>query len=136
MNAVAESFTPDEALTMVQSSLLDIGPRKPLGYMPLSTLAKCNVSVSYMEQKLLSRGLFVERITGGCVDGGAGALFAADLESLDALIVSRMGVCLSMGWPILARDFVRKVASTWVPEEEYPELHELIGRAFGDKRFQ
>lgn len=121
-------WTSDEKERLLRD-LFGVGPTKPLGYLPLSTIRRCDRSVEDVASCLISRGLYTLENPFGIV--GTGALYAAHGPSLLALLERSVGMLQGAGWPTTVPGFVQRVSEQWVDEKESPALYELVGRAFG-----
>jgi|GEM_PF-2309313 len=128
---------PDDVLAADQArcmaDLWKVGPEKPLGYLPLSTIGGyCGESAARVKSVLKARGLDVRVFHEEClIDAGAGALYAFDPAALQRLLDENLATLLLAAWPTRAADFVRKVASGWICARRFPALYTVIARAFG-----
>ena len=128
--------------------LLDVGPGKPLGYLPLTTLRRHGLQPRAFRRSLVQRGLktrlFVRpeyvmlppragRQFSLAVQREHAHLYAWHEPSLQAMLDAHRDVLRSNRWPTKAGGFVQRVASRSAKE---PHLYRLVGRAFNDQRPQ
>lgn len=113
--------------------LLIVGPRKPIGYLPLDTIEAGGYDVNDLIQKLASDGLQVLR-TGGIV--ASGALYAWDRDALQKLLDRNLRTLEQAGWPVDVDSFVMHIIEQAISFRENPALYRVIGLAFNDERFQ
>lgn len=108
-----------------------VGPGKPLGYLPLSTLMeKCHIDPKAMREELENKGLKVMILTGGETGVGSGALFAYDEESLKKFLEEKAAILKKAGWPTNPESFIRHLR---ISADKKTDLFDLIADAFGDK---
>lgn len=119
------------------SDLLTVGPGKPMGYLPLATIAGCGRGFEALAAELEAKGLHT-RVTPPAPEGkiGSGALYVADLAELEKLIAPHRALLEASGWPTDAKGFFEKVGDVSVRQGTNPPLYVLIGRAFNDERFR
>lgn len=111
----------------------NLGPYKPLGYLPtgsLSSYFRSNVEDEIERAKKSSYAfqLFPE----APILGGDGILFVYDRESLQSLLDEHSDVLNEAGWPKDADSFVERVSNEWAPPKT--KLKDLVADAFGDKK--
>jgi hypothetical protein len=113
-------------------SLWKVGPKKPLGYLPLSTIkGYCGESLSRVMLVLVGRGLDVRVFDPATCAVGSGALYVSDREALQRLLDEHLATLLLAAWPPWASEFVQRVAAEWIGGSQQPALYTLIARAFG-----
>lgn len=120
----------------VLRDLFGIGPDKPLGYLPLSTLEDCKYAPETMVRTLRARDLYVRIYTQPECDVGSGALYASDLRALAGLLAQNKDVIIEAKWPMEPLAFFDRVARIAVSERKDPFLYRVIGLAFADPRFK
>jgi len=117
--------------------LFDIGPQKPMGYLPILTIEECGhdpnlVCINLVKERKLYAKFFTQEECGVWT----GALYAADITALEKLLQKNVSILERTGWPTKGEDFVANVARVSVSDDhETGDLYGLIGRAFGDPRF-
>ena len=127
---MSENPFNDQSEGRYLNNLLDIGPDKPLGYLPLFTLRDlCMVDPIEVAEYLRQRGLETREWDQSFCHVGSGALYAYDRRSLQILLDRNLKVLNEAGWPNQADDFVVQVATTCV---EQPHLFDLVADAFAD----
>lgn len=131
----------------IMRDLLDVGPRKPLGYLPLTTLRRHGyeprafrraATVSGLTTRLFVRDSYVmlppyrgRRRFPLAVQREHAHLYVWHEPALQAMLDAHRDVLRDNRWPMKASAFVRKVSRVSADE---PRLYRLIGRAFADKR--
>ena len=109
------------------SDLLKVGPDKPVGYLPLSTLESMEVDIDNLSNELRKKGLVVKRLSTQESRVASGALYVYDREALRQLLYESRYILAMHEWPLDPDEFVLhlKVLAPRGP------LHDLISRAFG-----
>lgn len=130
----ASTETPEE----VMRDLRDVGPAKPMGYLPLQSITEfCGIPLADAIEEAQVRGLtwcvFEESPDSHIVSG---ALYVWDRAALGALLQVNRDILAIAEWPLDPDDFVAKVDRVTVYEDIFPALYELIGAAFADERFR
>lgn len=117
----------------VMSDLWRVGPTKPLGYLPLSTLKRHGFEAGALAAHFDRLGFGTRRFSPRETVIASGALYVFHRTLADLLYEYR-ALLASYGWPTEPQAFVQKVATVEVPEDGSAPLHHLIARAFGDPR--
>ncbi len=114
------------------SDLRLVGPEKPLGYLPVSTLIDlCKVNPDEIIEELKKKGL--KTITLNQEDsriGSMGALYVYDEDALTSLLKNNEAVLKKANWPTDPELFIKHLKNT---AEAKTELFNLVADAFGDK---
>lgn len=115
------------------NDLYQVGPQKPLGYLPLDTLTDvCKVNPEKLEQELQSKGLkTIQLDENESRIAHKGALFAYDENALQQLLDKHCDILEKSGWPNTAEAFIRNLK---IRVEAKTDLFDLIADAFGDKK--
>jgi hypothetical protein len=109
-----------------ENDLLTVGPRKPLGYMPLDELE----DPVGLVPELQSRGLVVMVLGPSECSVKGGAMVAYDVQALGQLLKSRSGVLTKNRWPSDPDVFARYHMSHNAPFRT--DLYDLIADAYAD----
>ena len=120
----------DQSKKKYLNHLLDIGPDKPMGYLPLNDIRNlCKVNYIELMNYLKQKGLEVKKWDRSFCSVGSGALYAYDKNSLQNLLDHNFSILDDADWPRKADEFVVKVATTYANK---PFLYDLVADAFGD----
>jgi hypothetical protein len=115
----------------ILDDLRNIGPDKPLGYLPISTINKYLKSdMQNLIREAEEKGLFVKIFRDGEVPITGGALFMADVTALDQLIKLHERTLKAFGWPIEPKEFLEYVATRHAPNKT--KLFDVVADAFAD----
>jgi hypothetical protein len=114
----------------IVSSLAEVGPEKPLGYLPLYTVR----DVLHMDPHALARDAAARGLSAVMFDADAcciksGALYLFDRRAFDGILQSSAATLLSNGWTVDVDQFVARIAREWV-DPTHP-VAPVIRRAFG-----
>lgn len=120
-----------DAMTLL-TDLRNVGPSKPLGYLPIETIEARGAVVADVTTRLQERGLWAQVLRHGIVVGDA--LYAGDLSALQKLLDGHKGVLRDAHWPLDAARFIKYVATVQVADES-SALYRLIAIAFRDNRY-
>jgi hypothetical protein len=115
------------------SDLYRVGPDKPIGYLPLSTIKKAGAEPRRLYKEMKGRGLSAHLFSEGESQVCSGALYVWDVHSLQKLLDINTDILDAAGWPRAAEEFVKRVV---VDFAEYGSIYELVGVAFADKRWK
>lgn len=116
----------------ILSDLKDVGPQKPLGYLPIDTLKDiCGVDVEGFAETLRDKDLktIVLSMKESRV-GWNGALYAYHEDSLRKLLKEHEELLVKYGWPSEPEAFVRYLNNLAPPKTL---LFDLVADAFNDK---
>ena len=112
--------------------LLEVGPEKPLGYLPFHTIsALCKVDYRELEKYLRERGIEVMKFSRFFCKVSSGAFYAYDREALQKLLDKNQGTLKDFRWPTQADQFVKKVAKKYAPGRT--PLYRLVAETFADR---
>lgn len=114
--------------------LFTVGPRKPLGYLPVSTILACGWDVTTVSLRAAQAGNEAVWYPGSMCNVASGAVFVWHEASLQALLDANRDILIAADWPLLVNRFVLQVSNTMAPIDT--PIYELIGVAFNDRRFQ
>lgn len=116
----------------ILSDLSEVGPNKPLGYLPIDTLVEvCGVDIEAYKHTLNQQGLKTLQLSMKESNvGWNGALFAYHEESLKQLLEERKSVLIDYHWPTDPEQFVRHLN---VPAPSKTPIFDLIADAFNDR---
>lgn len=107
-----------------------VGPGKPLGYLPVSTVIKLGFDVTALMLKYAGKGLRTFVVSQEDSNVSSGALYVFDREALARLLESRRQVLVDAGWPTDPESFVLRLKET---ADRKTALYDLIADAFADK---
>jgi hypothetical protein len=115
------------------NDLFWVGPSKPLGYLPISTIKDEGKSVRDIMEWAGNVGIRCVAFTEFESRVSSGAVYVWHESALQALLDSNRDILTRTEWPIIANDFVSQVVTENARD---PALYELIGVAFNDFRFR
>lgn len=110
----------------------NLGPHKPLGYLPIDTLSSYfHSDVQHEIERARQKGFKYLVLSPKETDiGHEGALFIYDESSLKQLLEEHRETLVKGHWPTDPEAFTRKVASVFV--HDGTPLREVVDRAFGE----
>ncbi len=129
----------DSALEEERQKELDkirqLGPRKPMGYLPIEDLAPAFKTTVEKEKEIAEKSGYSVLIfdKDGWSDGGEGAIFVYHAEALREFLLENAYFLNAEGWPTDPKAFVEHVAKIPV-ERDRRDLFNVIAGAFGDFR--
>ena len=119
----------------LMNDLYLVGPNKPLGYLPISTIEEiCHLDIQTVIDECRSRDLTTLLYGEDDCNVASGALFAVDEQSLSQLLQINKELLDAHGWSLEPLEFVNKLNKVTVAYEKYPELYTLIAWAYKDPR--
>jgi hypothetical protein len=122
---------PDEVANRVLTDHIDIGPKKPVSYLPINTVENV-IDIPVSEYKLMIEGsgnqCSIFDTDQCCIKSGA--VYAYSREGLDVLLKTHQDALRKYNWPTDPDDFIRRIASEWL-EDESP-IMPIVRRAFGE----
>ena len=124
---------PDARKVAIMSSLTQVGPAKPVGYLPLHTIRNIlQLEPCAIERDAEAKGLQTTLFEPGqcCIESGA--LYIFDRSSLDRLLRSSSAILSANHWPENPESFVARVASEWIDDPRHP-VTRVIRLAFGER---
>jgi hypothetical protein len=120
-----------ERIGKILSDLRQVGPQKPLGYLPIETLVKiCKVSPESIEKELHEKGLKTLRLKDKETNIVGGALYAYDEIALQELLTIHQELLEKEGWPSENEPFIKHLV---VHADQKTDLFNLIADAFNDQ---
>jgi len=122
-----------EEIEGLMNDILLIGPRKPMGYLPISTLQMCGQDTGALIDDARINGLRAEMWGSHECMVGSGALFVWDAETVEQFIEPNGPLLVGAGWPDDHHMLVRKIATQNVAIDT--PLHELIDALFSGQRY-
>lgn len=115
------------------TDLRTVGPLKPLGCLPISTLVDiCRVTPEEMREELEEKGLVVVQLSNEESSIASGALYAYHEQALSGVLQAGKDILKKNNWPTEPREFVCHLKIL----AKDPELFTLIMKAFADPRLQ
>ena len=109
-----EEFTPEEKEGYL-NHLRHVGPQKPLGYLPLKTIERCDSSKNAMIEESMKRGLRTLYIPESQGRITSGAPYIYDEQALQELLLKNQRILNQYRWPTIASEFVTYVATKDAP---------------------
>jgi hypothetical protein len=111
--------------------VLDLGERKPMGFLPLPYFADyASISLEEAEAEAARRGIQTRRFTQAECGIAGGAVYAWAEAPLCALLGASRAVLEEADWPTNSADFVAKCAVDWVADSH--PVRGVIATAFGN----
>jgi hypothetical protein len=109
-----------------------VGPHKPLGNLPLSTIREdCGIEPEKLQKELENNGIKTLILTKEECSISSGALYVYDEEALAQLLKDNEKTLSEAGWPTQPVPFIRHLKVLAEPETD---LFNVIADAYGDKR--
>lgn len=130
----AEGRPTREATTQpdYMQDLWQVGPKKPLGYLPLDTIKHiCDQDVEAVREACENRGLKTLLFSEDACTVRSGALYVYDHDALDEMLSNNLTTLVRANWPTEPEAFIQGVATTFAEDSA---LYELVARTFADKR--
>jgi hypothetical protein len=120
------------ARSAILRSLTQVGPAKPIGYLPLRTIRDVlqmdpHALAHQAEANGLSAVLFGPDQC--CIKSGA--LYVFDRRSLETLMQSSRSILSGNRWPLDPDQFVARIAREWIDPTH--SVTPVIRRAFGEE---
>ena len=118
------------------SSLLDVGIKKAVGYLPLETILKYGGKqakddfIKWASENNLKYHTFKK----GYIS--IGALYIWDENMLKDILNEYKDVLLDAGVPITPDEYIKYIHYNVVYDHKYPLAYIAIGKTFNDKRFR
>ena len=116
--------------------LFKVGPKKPLGYLPLKTIRSCGFKPGEVASDLEGRQLQTRFCTKEECKIAGGALYVWDHDALNRLLDTHRSILERHKWGVTPDEFVQDAITKDVPRDSHPELYALVGQAFSDRRFK
>ena len=121
----------------LMGDIYDVGPDKPLGYLPLDTIrAYSGQRPGGVADMCSQRGLTTKLVPKDESRVASGALYVYDSEALQDLLNAHQAILDEVGWSTEPANFVDNVIKISVYEKENPDLYALIALAFKDPRVE
>jgi len=113
------------------NDLRNVGPQKPLGYLPLTTIeADCGLRVDQVVTEMADKGLVTRTFKAGACNIESGALYVYHPAALKSVLHQHRKVLQEAGWPTDADGFVIAVATRIARPETV--LYDAVADAFAD----
>jgi hypothetical protein len=116
----------------ILSNLTQVGPAKPVGYLPLYTIR----DVLQMDPYAVAQDARLNGLSAAifgpdqcCIKSGA--LYVFDRQSLERLLRSSKLIVSASCWPLDPDQFVARIAREWI-DDAY-SVAPVIKRAFGEQ---
>ncbi len=125
------SEADEDKRKMLMRSLTEVGPAKPVGYLPLRTIKDfVKLSPDTIAADAAKHGLAMAQFDPKTCCIKSGALYVYDRESLAKLLQAQADAVSVAGVPHDPDRFVAHIAAVWYAEDHpaYP----IIAKAFGE----
>jgi hypothetical protein len=120
----------DERQTLLRS-LTEVGPSKPVGYLPLHTIEDfVQLSPEAVAAAAAARGLAVAQFGPDTCCIKSGAIYVYDRKALAKLLQAGADVISAAGLPLDPDLFVEHIAAVWFAADH--PVRQIIATAFGD----
>jgi len=117
-------------LRVILADLCGVGPRKPLGYLPLGTIRDAGADPVTLAAELSGQGLTVLSFGEDECHIGSGALYAFDNDAMALLLGHHRNLLATEQWALEPEAFVRQLATH--AAEPQTEVFDVIADAFAD----
>ena len=124
------TFPADESKRMLATHL-KLGREKAVSYLPIKTVEKAiGVSIPTYIAMIEHSGNHHVIFSSAdcCIDSGA--VYAFHAGALEEILYNNRSILSENGWPIDSNNFIRKIASHWLDQDD--PVMPVIKRAFGD----
>ena len=121
----------EEERSALLRDLTEVGPSKPVGYLPLYTIKKfVRTTPEALAAAAAARGLATARFTPKDCRIKSGALYVYHRETLADLLRANAKAACAAGLPLEPDDFIACIAAVGF-EKNHP-AYPIIAAAFGD----
>jgi hypothetical protein len=128
---IVQSNVAEHARQNVLRSLTEVGPSKPVSYLPLQTVMDIlRLSPEAVAAAAAARGLAMAQFGPDRCCIKSGALYVYDRQALGKLLQSRVDAISAAGLPLDPDRFVERIAAVWFTEEH--PAHPIVVEAFGN----
>jgi hypothetical protein len=122
----------EEERSALLRDLTEVGPSKPVGYLPLYTLKKfVRTTPEALAAAAGARGLATAQFTPANSRIKSGALYVYHREALADLLQANATTARAAGLPLEPDDFIARITAVWF-EKNHP-AYAVIAAAFGDE---
>jgi hypothetical protein len=122
----------DAERSAILRNLTQVGPPKPIGYLPLHTIRNIlQMDPCALAHDAKANGLSVALFGPDQCCIKSGALYVFDRQSLETLIRSSRSILSASGWPLDPDQFVARIAREWIDHAH--SVAPVIKRAFGEE---
>lgn len=124
----------------IPSNLLRIGPNKPLGYLPISTIKDKKYGgykniLDDLIDWVNDNGLKYILASEDECSVSSGAIYVYDRTSLSVMLLEYKETLQYAFIPTTPDDYVKYIIGVLVRSEEFPEAYRVIGLTYADERF-
>lgn len=110
------------------ADLRNVGPNKPMGYLPLDAIKRnCNTTPEALQSELCAKGLKAEELY-----HNPHALVVWDEDALQSLLDKNQETLMASKWPTDANEFAEYIMQHSAPA--YTVLFDVVADAFADYR--
>jgi hypothetical protein len=121
----------------IMSDLYDVGRKKSVGYLPLSTLADLNENIGEIIKYTRLNNLNYKIYNSGECDTSSGAIYVWCESMLAKILIDNQTVLAKAKIPFkYCIDYIDYIASKYVCSEKYPLAYIVVGKTFNDFRFR
>lgn len=122
----------DAQRSTILRSLTQVGPCKPIGYLPLYIIRDVlQMEPHAVAQAAQAKGLSAAPFGPVQCSIKSGALYVFDRQSLEALLQSSSSILSATRWPLDPDRFVARIAREWIDHAH--GVAPVIKRAFGEE---
>lgn len=122
------------------NDLLNVGTKKLVGYLPLSTIEKYggmnakNLLIKWAE--LSEYESSIKDYKDGFCCTSSGALYIYDKPNLQKFLDKYSEILKKANVPIDADEYIDYIEYNTIQNEKFPEAYKIIGMSFNDKRWE
>jgi hypothetical protein len=118
------------------SSLLDVGVKKAVGYLPLGSIKELGGNKAYEQLIKWAKENNLQQKTIRNGETFQGALYFWDEKMLQNILDKYKDVLENAGIPITTEDYIDYIERNTVFSHKFPTAYRVIGLTFNDKRFR
>jgi hypothetical protein len=112
------------------SDIRSVGPGKPVGYLPLSTIKTYRGDIKLLTKEAKQGGLMVRVFNENETNIGSGALYVAHKKTLMRLLEQNKNILKHFGWSSNPAKFIEDLATKVAPRKT--KLFDVVADAFVD----
>jgi hypothetical protein len=118
----------------ILNDIRNIGPAKPVGYLPLSTIKAYGGNVKALSAEAKRKGFIVRLFRKGEAPIVSGALFVASPVALTKLLEKHKDTVAAFGWSSNPETFLEEMATRQATPKT--KLYDVVADAFADYKNQ
>ena len=113
--------------------ILRVGPIKPLGYLPITTINLTGIHVDTLVEWAIKRGFCWRFIS---APGYLSSLYVCDEVVLRTMLYKYRLILEAATIPTEPLDYVCYISTQIVSQQKFPFAYAVLGRTFNDHRFK